>query len=130
MAVIGAGATGRARPIDAPTCDVFSWPQLRRPRRCFMALNISKTLYLLRYCRLEPNLRFYYETMVITDTIFGMLQADVGLILRGKWECIVLYLERRQEIFWSYCSTVILNFVVSAMCKFYSNRRLKSEIRT
>lgn len=37
-------------------------------------LNISKTLYyLLRYCRLEPNLSFYYsETMAIgAVNIFG-----------------------------------------------------------
>lgn len=52
-----------------------------------MALNISKTLYyLLRYCRLEPNLRFYYpekQWSSLASTIFGIRSAD-GVTLRGK----------------------------------------------
>lgn len=51
----------------------------------FYGTEISKTLYLLRYCRLEPNLRFYYveeKQWSSMATIFGIRCAAVA----SSWE--------------------------------------------
>lgn len=84
---VNAGSSGTRLWIRR-TCDVFSSKRsCGGLRRCFMALNISKTLYyLLRYCRLEPNLRFYYpekQWSSLVSTIFGIWSAD-GVTPRGK----------------------------------------------